>query len=101
MDIFRAVGSGQVAREAMGDVFSWLSKNEGAILQDALHNLGLKMMSNEELEQLVDRIVSANKRLFDQQGGNAFAALMGLVMREARGRAEPMIVRRLLKSRLS
>ena len=33
--MFRAVGSGDLAKEAVSDVFSWLSKNEGKTVQDA------------------------------------------------------------------
>ena len=40
--IFAAVGSGELAKEAIADVFSWLSKNEGKTVQDATTALGLK-----------------------------------------------------------
>jgi len=100
-EIFRAVGSGELAKEAVADVFSWLSKNEGGSLPDALETLGLKMLSKEELEQLVDRIVAANRQSVEKLGGNAFGMLMGLTMKEARGRADPSVVGKLLKARLA
>ena len=40
--IFKAVGSGELAKEAIADVFSWLSKNEGKTVQDAVDALGLE-----------------------------------------------------------
>ena len=40
---FQAVGAGELAKEAVADVFGWLSKNEGKTLQDAVDALGLKM----------------------------------------------------------
>jgi len=100
-EIFRTVGSGEVAKEAIADVFSWLSKNERGNLPDALESLGLRMMSKEELEQLVDRIVAANRQTVEKQGAKAFGLLMGLTMKEARGRADPNAVSKLLRARLT
>ena len=58
---FKAVGSGELAKEALAEVFSWLSKNEGKTVQDAVAALGLKMFTEADLAPIVDRIVAANK----------------------------------------
>ena len=100
-EIFRAVGSSEITKEAIADVFSWLSKNEGGSLPDALESLGLKMLSKEALEKLIDRIVAANRQSVEKLGKNAFGMLMGLTMKEARGRADPSVVSKLLKERLA
>ena len=47
--IFSVVGSGMLAKEAVADVFGWLSKNEGKSVQDAVAALGLKMLTEAEL----------------------------------------------------
>ncbi len=49
--IFKAVGSGELAKEAIADVFSWLAQNEDKTLQDATAALGLKMFTEGELAQ--------------------------------------------------
>jgi glutamyl-tRNA(Gln) amidotransferase subunit E len=100
MEIFRSVGSGEIAKEAVADVFVWLSKNEGKNLQDAVGALGLKMFSKAELAKLVDQVISANRQSVDQLGKNAFGMLMGIVMKEVRGKADPELVSKLLKERL-
>jgi glutamyl-tRNA(Gln) amidotransferase subunit E len=100
MEIFRIVGSGEIAKEAVADVFVWLSKNEGKNLQDAVGALGLKMFSKAELETLVDRVISANRQSVDRLGKNAFGMLMGIVMKEVRGKADPELVSKLLRERL-
>ncbi len=60
--IFRAVGLGELTKEAVPDVFSWLSKNEGKSVQDAIAALGLKMLTEAELVPIIDRVVAANKQ---------------------------------------
>jgi glutamyl-tRNA(Gln) amidotransferase subunit E len=101
MEIFRGVGSGDLAKEAAADVFVWLSENEGKNLQDAVDALGLKMLSKAELAKLVDRVVAENRQSVDQLGKKAFGTLMGAVMKEVRGKADPALVSALLKERLS
>jgi glutamyl-tRNA(Gln) amidotransferase subunit E len=100
MEIFRGVGSGEIVKEAVPDVFGWLSKNEGNSLQDAVGALGLKMFSKTELAALVDRVIAENRQLVDKMGKKAFGTLMGIVMKEVRGKANPGIVSALLKERL-
>jgi glutamyl-tRNA(Gln) amidotransferase subunit E len=99
-EIFRSVGSGEVTKEATADVFVWLSQNEGKTLQDAIGALGLKMFSEAELAKLVDRVIAENRQPVDQLGEKAFGTLMGVVMKEVRGKADPALVSALLKERL-
>jgi len=98
--IFKSVGSGELAKEALADVFSWLSKNEGKTVQDAVASLGLKMFTEVDLAPIVDRIIAANKQQIDKLGKNAFSMLMGATMKEVRGKANPELVSKLLKERL-
>ena len=99
-EIFRGIGSGLLAKEAVPDVFTWLSTHENGTLKDALESLGLKMLSNLEIERLIERIIAENEKSVSKLGGNSFGLLMGLVMKEARGKADPAIVSKLLRERL-
>jgi len=98
--IFKAVGSGEVAKEALSDVFEWLSKNENKTVQDAIAALGLKMFMEADLALFIDRIIAANKHQIEKLGKNAFGMLMGTTMKEVRGKANPELVSRLLRERL-
>jgi glutamyl-tRNA(Gln) amidotransferase subunit E len=100
INIFKAIDAGQLAKEAAEDVFVWLSKHEDKSLPDAFAALNLKMFSRTELEDLVDNIISSNKSAIEKMGQSAFGMLMGAAMKEARGKANPEIVSKLLKERL-
>jgi glutamyl-tRNA(Gln) amidotransferase subunit E len=99
-DIFRAVGRGELAKEAVADVFSWLSKNPDKTVTEAMAVLGLTMLSLQELNQLIDRVIAANKAAIERQGKGAFGLIMGLVMKEARGKAKPDLVSQQIKQKL-
>ncbi len=98
--IFKAVGSGELAKEAIAEVFSWLSKNEGKIVQDAVNALGLKMFTENDLTPIIERVIAANKQQIEKLGKNAYGMLMGAVMKEVRGKANPELVAKLLQERL-
>lgn len=95
--IFKAVGAGELTKEAIADVFSWLSKNMDKTVQDATAALGLKMFTEADLAPVIDRIIAANKAQIEKLGKNAFGMLMGAVMKEMRGKANPDLVAKLLR----
>jgi glutamyl-tRNA(Gln) amidotransferase subunit E len=99
-DIFYSVGKGELAKEATADVFSWLSKNPDKSVQEAMAVLGFTMLTEAELNQLVDRVIAANKASVQKQGKGAFGLVMGLVMKEARGKASSEAVSQLVKQKL-
>lgn len=100
LGIFKAVGAGELAKEAIADVFSWLAKNEEKTVQDAVSALGLKMLTAEELSPIIDRIIATNKQQIEKLGKGAFGMLMGAVMKEVRGKANPELVNKTLKQKL-
>jgi len=100
INIFKAIDGGQLAKEAAEDVFVWLSKHEDKSFLDAFTALNLKMFSRKELEDLFDKITSSNRSTIEKMGQGAFGMLMGVAMKEVRGKANPEIVSKLLKERL-
>ncbi len=100
MEIFKYVGSGALMKEALADVFVWLSENGSESVQDAIVALGLVMFSKAELIKLIDRLIAENRQSIDQMGQRAYGMLMGIVMKEVRGKANPSFVSALLRERL-
>jgi glutamyl-tRNA(Gln) amidotransferase subunit E len=98
--LFAAVGRGELTKEAIADVFRWLSQNQEKTVKDATTALGLKMFSEADLEAIVDKVIAANKPVIEKQGKGAFGMLMGVVMKEVRGKANPEKVSKILKQKL-
>ncbi|MDR0797597.1 MAG: Glu-tRNA(Gln) amidotransferase subunit GatE [Nitrososphaerota archaeon] len=98
--LFAAVGSGLLAKEAIAEVFSWLAKNTTKTVQSATIALGLKMFTEADLEPIVDRIITTNKNIIEKNNKDAFSMLMGIIMKEVRGKANPELVSKILKQKL-
>jgi len=99
-EIFRSISSGKLTKEALPEIFSWLSKHEDKSIQEAISGLDLKIISKEELEKIIDAIIEANKGLVEERGAKAFGVLMGMVMKEVRGKASTTLVSEFLKKKL-
>ena len=99
-EIFRAVGSGRLTKEAIPEIVSWLSQHEDSTVENAIDRIGLKMLSNEELDEIVNSVIEHNRSLIEERGANAFGPLIGMVMKEVRGKANAALVSELVKKRL-
>jgi glutamyl-tRNA(Gln) amidotransferase subunit E len=100
VEIFKQVGAGRLAKEAVADVFVWLSKHNTGTVQAAVEQLGLEMLSREKLEARVTSLMSQNRQMLENAGKNAFGTLMNLVMREVRGKADPEVVAEIIREKL-
>jgi len=100
-EIFKALGNGEITKEALPEIADWLAKNEEKTVREAIESLGLKVMSREELEKLVDKVISQNMSLIEKSGAKAFGPIMGMVMKEVRGKANAEIVGEIIKRKLA
>lgn len=99
-EIFKDLSSGELTKESMQDVVSWLSKNEGKAVKNAVESLGLKAVSSEELAKTVDRVIASNKGIVEERGLNAIGPLMGIVMKEMRGKVNAALASELIKKKI-
>ncbi|MEM4699449.1 MAG: Glu-tRNA(Gln) amidotransferase subunit GatE [Candidatus Nezhaarchaeales archaeon] len=100
LDAFRAVAEGRVSKEAIPDLVKWLASKPGGTVEEALKELGLRALSEEELRRIVAEVVGSNLDLVKRRGEAAINALMGEVMRQVRGRADGGLVAKLIKEEL-
>ncbi len=99
-DVFKCVGSGQVTKEAVYEIVTWLAQHEGSTVQEATRSIGLKMLSKEELEKTIEQAIQTNRKLIGERGAKAHGAIIGIVMKRVRGKADAALVSELVKQKL-
>jgi len=99
-EIFRSLSAGKTTKEAIPEIFTWLSKHEDKEVQEAIDSIGLKILTQKELEKIVDRAIENNRKFVEERGAKAFSLLMGAVMKEVRGKVNADAVRELLRKKL-
>ncbi len=100
-ELCNLIDTGKTTKESIPEVLTWLAQNEGAQVKEALASLGLSMMSQTELEALINEVIEKNSEFIEHKGSGAFGAIMGIVMKKARGRVKPKEVNDILKNKLN
>jgi glutamyl-tRNA(Gln) amidotransferase subunit E len=100
-EMFSLLDQGKTAKESVPEILTWLAKNTDATVADALENLGLSMLSLTALENLIDEVIKKHKELIESRGAGAYGALMGTIMKKARGRADAKLINDMLKKKLN
>lgn len=100
------ITDGTISHKAARDVFQalWAGEND-ADVDKIIEAKGLKQISDTgAIEALVDSVLAANADIveeFHSGKEKAFNSLVGKVMREAKGKANPAQVNEILKQKLS
>jgi glutamyl-tRNA(Gln) amidotransferase subunit E len=98
--IFKSIASGNLMKESITEVATWLSKNEGKSVQEAIKALGLKTVSTNDLMTLIEKTIADNSELIKEKGEASFGILMGMIMKSLRGKTDAAQVSKALREKL-
>jgi len=91
-----ALTDGAFTKDALEDVLLEAAR-EGLAIEDAVEELGLGGVSEDEAREIVEGIVDDNAEMVENQGMGAMGALMGQAMGELKGKLEGETVNRLVR----
>ncbi len=97
---FMQLDNGAIVKESIVLIFEKIMKKEATSLDDAIQKLGLKTMGDEELEQILDKIVQDNKQIIVDKGSSSISVLMGMAMNILRGKVDGQKVNAVLKQKI-
>jgi len=86
-----------MAKEAIPEVLKWLSINPSKSVSDALSALGIRAVSEQELEQIVKTFAKDVEELIKQNPEKAIKVVIGKVMKEYRGRVDGKVVSEIVR----
>ncbi|MGH9909554.1 MAG: Glu-tRNA(Gln) amidotransferase subunit GatE [Nitrososphaerales archaeon] len=99
-NVFMTIDKGTIAKESVVPIFETIIKKEANVLDEAIQKLGLKTMSDEELEQILEKIVQENKQIIAEKGDGSISILMGKAMNILRGKVDGQKVNAVLKRKI-
>jgi glutamyl-tRNA(Gln) amidotransferase subunit E len=100
LDIFKRLDTGLIAKESITLIFEKLLKKECKTVNEAIEELGIKPMKEQELQMIVDKILQENTSIINSKGMASAGLLMGRCMSILRGRADGRTVNLLLNQKL-
>jgi glutamyl-tRNA(Gln) amidotransferase subunit E len=91
-DIFSLLKNKRIAKEAIEPLLKHLAENPKDKIETALEFLGLELILEEQLNQIIDEVIIANLDFIKENGQRALGKLMGHVMEQVRGKIDGKIV---------
>jgi len=100
-DALGLVAEGRIAKEGLAELFRALAERPDRSAADAAAASGLAGVDEVEVAKIVQAIVADKMDLVRSKGERAAAPLMGLVMKELRGKADGALVSAILKKEIN
>ena len=99
-EIFSLVAQGEMAKEAIPEILVEMAKDPRIDIRKALRKMGAEGASEEEVRRLIREILRERESFIRDRGRQAAKPLMGLLMKELRGRCDGRMVSKLLMEEL-
>ncbi|MFW6121977.1 MAG: Glu-tRNA(Gln) amidotransferase subunit GatE [Petrotogales bacterium] len=100
IDVFSALCKGKYAKEAVYDILKYLAQHSNDSLEKAIEACGVGSADKEDIVKIVKRIVSERKQFIEERGAKALGPLMGIVMKELRGKADGAVISKILEKEM-
>ena len=96
--LFEILRENKFSKEAIPTILGFLADNPNKTVKNAIAELGIKPMSSEELQNVVDEVLAQynNPKKIDRP----FKTIMGEVMKVARNRIDGKLVKDVVKTKL-
>lgn len=95
-ELFNAIDEQKVTAEAIPEVLSYISEHPEIHIEDALNTINLRMIDDDKVAELIEQIVKERIEYVREEGNRAIGGLMGVAMKELRGRVDGKTVKALL-----
>ncbi|MFH1323588.1 MAG: Glu-tRNA(Gln) amidotransferase subunit GatE [Methanobacteriota archaeon] len=101
MELFRLHADGKIPNEAVREVLILIAVKPESTVEKAIGTLGIGGVETGELEAAIDKIINSRMDFIKEKGMNSAGPLMGVVMKELRGKVSGKEISKLLKEKLS
>jgi glutamyl-tRNA(Gln) amidotransferase subunit E len=99
-EMLMAMSEGAFAKEAIPDLLSWMLKNDVWDVARASDSLGVESVPVEDVKAVCERVVREREAFIRQRGEGALGPLMGIVMKELRGKVDGKVISEVLSERI-
>lgn len=98
--ILEAAARAEFAKEAVPELLSWMLRNDVWDLARASDSLGVESVGESDVRAICDRVVKERESFIRRKGEAALGPLMGIVMKELRGKADGKVISEVLSERI-
>ena len=96
LKLFELLEKDQIAKESIEIIFENIMSKKSKNIEEAMKNASIESISEEDVDKIIKNIVDKNQEIIKNQKERAMGPLMGMVMKELRGKASGEIINKLL-----
>jgi glutamyl-tRNA(Gln) amidotransferase subunit E len=96
MKSFQLLEAGKIAKESIEIVFENIMAGKSKTIEEAMKNASIQSVNDDDLERIIEEIVDKNEEIIKNQKERAVGPLMGIAMKELRGKASGETINNLL-----
>ncbi|MCV0366678.1 MAG: Glu-tRNA(Gln) amidotransferase subunit GatE [Nitrosopumilus sp.] len=96
MKSFQLLEEGKIAKESIEIIYESIMSGKSQTIDEALKNASIEAVDETKVEQIIIDIIEKNQEIIKNQKERSVGPLMGIVMKELRGKASGEIVNNLL-----
>ena len=96
LKLFNLLENGEIAKESIEIIFESIMSGKSKTTEEAMKNASIESVNEEEIEKIIVDIIEKNEGIIKNQKERAIGPLMGIVMKELRGKASGEIINSLL-----
>ena len=100
MKTFELLGQEKINKESIQIIFEQIMSKKANDVIHALENASITQLTEDELDKILDNIIQNNTDKIDQEQMHALSGLMGLTMKEVRGKASGKMINQKLKEKI-
>ena len=93
---FQLLKKGKIAKESIEILFEDIMAGKSKTTEEAMKNTSIQSINEDELKRIVENIIAKNERIVENQKERSIGPLMGIVMKELRGKASGETINNLL-----
>ena len=100
MRVFKLLREGKITKESVEIIFEQIMKGNTQSVDDVIKNMSIEIMDDKQLEENIEKIINDNIDIVKKDGMRSLSSLMGIVMKEVRGKASGKTVNELLTKKI-
>jgi len=100
LDIIWELQKKRFSKEAIPDILRYIEKNKEKDIKKILKEINLESTDNKEIQKIAEKIVKDRSDFVKERGISALGPLMGLMMKELRGKADGETISNVLKKEI-
>jgi len=100
IESFELLASDKIPKESLEIIFESIMSGKSENVSIAMQSTDVSSMDENELNIILDEIIQNNMKLIKKLGDNAITTLMGIAMKQVRGKASGQMVNDLLRKKI-